>query len=306
MLAFSRPRPGFSIAMAYPIMHEYNRGIGLMVLTTFIFASQDTITKHLAQNMSILQFVGVRFLVFLLFALWWTTRKHPLREVLRVHRPGLQILRGGLLVGEILVFSYAIRWLGVGEMQSLFLAYPLLVTALSPWVLGEEVGWRRWVAICVGFIGTLIIVSPGSASFSVYSVIAVLCAVMFAAYNLLTRMVGRTDSAESSLLYTGIMGALVSVPFLPGVWEPIPWPDSGLLAVLCFTGIVSHYLMIQALKLTPAVILQPFNYLVLPWAIVLGYLFFDEIIPLYKWLGIALVAGAGLFVALRQRQIKGL
>ncbi len=285
-------------------MHDHNKGILLMIMTTVIFACQDTITKYLALNLPIAQFVGVRFIVFLLFALWWSTRKHSLKEVLNVHNPLLQLARGVLLGLEILLFGYVIRQLGVGEMQSIFLAYPLLVTALSPWVLGEEVGWRRWLAVCVGFTGTLIIIAPGSVSFSVFSLMGLACALMFAFYSLLTRIAGRTDSAEASLLYTGIGASLVSAPFLPFVWQPLSLNQSGFLVVLCLTGIVSHYLMIKALKLTPAVILQPFSYLILPWAILLGYVFFAEIIPLHKWYGIALVVGSGIFVAYRQRQLK--
>lgn len=287
-------------------MHDHNKGILLMIATTILFASQDTITKFLGQSIPVLQFIGIRYLAFFLFALWFTTRNQPLREVLRVKNPWLQSLRGAILGFEIVAFGYVIRELGVGEMQSIFMAYPLIVTALSAYVLGEAVGWRRWLAVCVGFVGTLIIIAPGSASFSVYSLLALGLALMIAIYTLLTRLVSRTDSTDSSLLYTAMIGALITVPFMPVVWQPLTLEQSALVGVLCLTGASSHYFMILALKLTPAVILQPFNYMVLPWAIFLGYLIFDEVIPLHKWYGIALVIGAGIFIALRQRQIKGI
>lgn len=287
-------------------MHEHNKGILLMIATTILFASQDTVTKFLGQSIPILQFVGIRYLAFFLFAVWFTTRKRSLTEVLKVKKPWLQALRGALLGMQIVAFAYVIRELGVGEMHSIFMAYPLIVTALSVYVLGEAVGWRRWLAVCVGFVGTLIIISPGSASFSIYSLLALGLALMIAVYALLTRLVSRTDSTDSSLLYTALMGALITVPFMPMVWQPLTLEQSALVGVLCLTGASSHYFMILALKLTPAVILQPFNYLVLPWGILLGYLIFDEVIPLHKWYGIALVIGAGLFIALRQRQIKGI
>ncbi len=286
-------------------MHEHNKGILLMIATTILFAAQDTVTKFLGQTIPIFQFVGIRYLAFLLFAVWFTTRKCSLKEVLKVKNPWLQALRGIILGIEIVIFGYTIRVLGVGEIQSIFMAYPLIVTALSAYVLSEDVGWRRWAAVCVGFIGTLIIIAPGSASFSVYSLVALGLALLIAIYTLLTRLVSRTDSADSSLLYTALFGALVTVPFMPVVWQPLNLEQSAFIGLLCLTGMSSHYFMILALNYTPAVILQPFNYMVLPWAIFLGYLFFDEIIPLYKWYGIALVLGAGLFIALRQRQIKG-
>ena len=286
-------------------MHDHNKGILLMIVTTILFASQDTITKYLGQSIPILQFVGVRYIAFFLFALWWTTRNSSLKEVLRVKNPWLQAARGIILGLEVLAFGYVIRELGVGEMQSIFMAYPLIVTALSPYVLGEAVGWKRWAAVCIGFAGTLIIIAPGSASFTIYSLMALGLAVAIAIYTLLTRMVSKTDSTESSLLYTAAFGALVSVPFLPSVWQPLNLEQSIFVGVLCITGAMSHLFMIMALRLTPVVILQPFNYLVLPWAIFLGYLFFEEVIPLHKWYGIALVIGAGVFIAWRQRQIKG-
>ena len=286
-------------------MHEHNKGILLMIVTTILFASQDTITKYLGQSIPILQFVGVRYIAFFLFALWWTTRNSPLKTVLKVKNPWIQAARGIILGVEVLAFGYVIRELGVGEMQSIFMAYPLIVTALSPYVLGETVGWRRWAAVCIGFAGTLIIIAPGSASFTIYSLIALGLAVMIAIYTLLTRMVSKTDSTDSSLFYTAAFGALITVPFLPSVWQPLNLEQSLFVAVLCVTGAMSHLFMIMALRLTPVVILQPFNYLVLPWAIFLGYLFFDEVIPLHKWYGIGLVIGAGVFIALRQRQIKG-
>ena len=286
-------------------MHEHNKGILLMIVTTVLFASQDTITKYLGQSIPILQFVGVRYIAFFLFALWWTTRNSSLKEVLKVKNPWLQALRGIILGVEVVAFGYVIRELGVGEIQSVFMAYPLIVTALSPYVLGEVVGWKRWAAVFIGFAGTLIIIAPGSASFSIYSLMALGLAVMIAIYTLLTRMVSRTDSNNSSLFYTAVFGALVSVPFLPSVWQPLNVEQSLFVGVLCITGALSHLFMIMAVKLTPVVILQPFNYLVLPWAIFLGFLFFGEVIPLHKWYGIALVIGAGVFIAWRQRQIKG-
>ena len=152
------------------------------------------------QSIPIFQFVGIRYFAFFLFALWWTTRKQSLKSVLSVQSVWIQIARGALLGLAILAFGHIVRVLGVGEIQSILMVYPIIVTACSPFVLGEEVGWRRWAAVCVGFVGALIIIAPGSASFTVFSVMTLVVAVMVAAYNLLTRLVAHTDSADSSLL----------------------------------------------------------------------------------------------------------
>lgn len=285
-------------------MQNYNKGIALMIFTTFIFAMQDTLTKVLGTNLPVLQFLGIRYLVFLAFAFWWTTRKRPLREVVQVNNLPVQLLRGVLLGVESLLFAWVLKYIGVGQMHSIFACFPLIVTALSPLFLGEKVGGMRWLAISLGFVGTLIVISPGSLSFTAYSWLAVLCAVLFAVYSLLTRYVASTDSADSSLFYTGLMAAAVNAPFLPWVWEPISWQAGGQLAVLCLLGILSHYSMIQALKHTPAVILQPFNYFVLPWVLLFGYLVFGELATTSQILGVCLVVGSGLFIVYYQRRFQ--
>ena len=195
-----------------------------MVVTTMLFATQDVITKHLAQNVPILQFTGVRYLVFVGFACWIVTRKQTLRSALKVSNPWLQIARGMLLFGQAISFAWILRHLGIAEMQSISMVYPLIVTALSPLVLGDAVGWRRWLAVCAGFIGSIIVISPASVSFNIYSLFALGTATTFAIYSLLTRIVGRTDSAESSLLYLALVGVVLCSPLLPWVWQPLA-PD---------------------------------------------------------------------------------
>lgn len=285
-------------------MQDHKKGIQLMVITSVIFAAQDSLTKMLSLNLPVQQFVGLRFIVFLAFALWWTTRTQPLKSVLRVKNPILQLSRGVLLGLEIMLFGSIIQYLHLAEMQSIFLTFPLIATALSPLVLGEFIGWRRWLAITVGFVGSLIIIAPGSVSFSVYSLLAFVCAMIFAVYSLLTSIAGRTDSANSSLLYTGLGAAAVTVPFIPFVWQPM----SGLLSLgvlgVCISGVTSHYLLIQAIRVTPMVVLQPFNYLILPWSVLFGFVFYGELIELHQWLGMGLVLGSGLFVAIRKRRLQ--
>lgn len=285
-------------------MQDYNKGIALMLFTTFIFAIQDTTTKLLGTALPVLQFLGVRYLVFFAFALWWTTRKRPLREVAKVHNIPLQLIRGVLLGLESLLFAWALTHIGVGQMHSIFACFPLMVTALSPLFLGEKVGVLRWLGILIGFIGTLIIIAPGSVSFTIYSWAAVACAVLFAIYSLLTRYVASTDSAESSLFYTGLMAAAVTAPFLPFVWQPISWSTGLQVVALCLLSILSHYAMIQALKYTPAVVLQPFNYFVLPWVLLLGFLVFGELVSASQLLGVCLVVGSGLFIVYYQRRFQ--
>jgi len=285
-------------------MNNYNKGIALMIFTTFIFAIQDTTTKVLGTTMPVLQFLGIRYLVFFAFACWWATRKRPLREVVTVQSVPLQLLRGVLLGLESLLFAWVLTKIGVGQMHSIFACFPLMVTALSPIFLGERVGKMRWFAILIGFAGTLIIIAPGSESFSIYSWAAVLCAVLFAIYSVLTRYVASTDRTESSLFYTGLGAMTVTAPFLPFIWQPIAFSAGLKVAALCLLSILSHYSMIQALKYTPAVVLQPFNYFVLPWVLLFGFLVFGELASVSQLLGVSLVVGSGLFIVYYQRRFQ--
>jgi drug/metabolite transporter (DMT)-like permease len=171
---------------------------------------------------------------------------------------------------------------------------------LSVPILGEQVGWRRWLAVSVGFIGTLIIIQPGVGVFSPYALIALACALMFAIYNIITRKVSRQDSLETSLLYFGVVGFVVTLLAVPFYWQPVNNSQILWLLLISITSIFSHLLLIKSLELAPAVILQPFNYFILVWAMVVGYSFFGEILGTSTLLGASLVIGSGVYIARRE------
>ncbi len=284
-------------------MHPHNKGILLIVVATFVFAAQDALTKHLGESTPLSVFVTFRYAAFFAFACWWATRKQTFKQALKVNSVPLHVTRGLLLVVEVYLFAYILKNIGLGEIHTIMVTFPLIITALSPWLLQEQVGWRRWLAVFTGFIGTVIIIAPGSVAFNRYSLMALACALMFALYNIFTRKAGRTDSAESTLLYTGLVGLLFSLPLALFNWAPVPSHEIVWVALLCGCSVLSHLLNIKALKWTPAVILQPFNYLVLPWAILIGYLAFAERIPSHQYFGAALIGLSGLYVAYRQRKV---
>jgi drug/metabolite transporter (DMT)-like permease len=143
-----------------------------LVVATLFFAAQDAITKHLTQSISVAQIVTVRFFFFSLFACIYAARNMDIKVAFHSSRPKLQILRGLLICSEIALFSFALHRLGLAEMHAIFACFPLIITALSVPFLGESVGWRRWMAVGLGFIGTLIIIRPGSEIFSPYAMIA--------------------------------------------------------------------------------------------------------------------------------------
>ena len=190
-------------------MTDTQKGIGLMVITTIIFAAQDGISRHLAGEYNVLMVVMIRYWFFAAFVISIAKRQAgSIRAAAATQQPVLQTVRGFLLAAEICVMITAFTLLGLVESHVIFTAYPLLVAALSGPVLGEAVGWRRWAAIGIGFVGVVIILQPGVKVFSPLALIPLLAALMFALYNLLTRLAARKDSAATSFFWTGTVGAV--------------------------------------------------------------------------------------------------
>ena len=174
-------------------------GILLMIATTFVFAVQDGISRHLAGEYNVLMIVTIRYWFFAAFVIAIARRQAgSVRAAAATRQPFLQAFRGLLLASEICVMVTAFVYLGLVEAHAIFTCYPLLIAALSGPILGENVGWRRWAAIGVGFIGVLIILKPGVAVFSPAAAIPLLAAFMFALYGLLTRYAARQDSTATS------------------------------------------------------------------------------------------------------------
>jgi len=279
-------------------------GIWLMVMTTFIFAVQDGISRHLAGEYNVLMVVMIRYWFFAAFVMAVATRKAGgLRAAAATAQPLLQGFRGLLLVAQICVIISAFTTLGLIETHAVFACYPLLVAALSGPVLGEKVGWRRWSAIAVGFVGVLIILEPGFGVFKPQAVIAFVAALMFSLYALLTRYVARRDTTATSFFWTGTVGSVAMTAVGMWYWEPMLGPDWVWMAALCITGAAGHYTLIRCYEVAEASAVQPFAYLQLLFVSVIGILVFSETIRLNVALGGALVVSAGLFTLWRQRRV---
>lgn len=277
-------------------------GIYLMIATTVIFALQDGISRHLVAGNNVFMVVMIRFWFFALFVIAIAARSEGgLRAAVRSRRPLTQIFRGVLLVAEVCVMVVAFVRLGLIESHAIFIAYPLIIAALSGPLLGEAVGWRRWAAIGAGFVGVLIILQPGFGVFSPLALLPLASAFMFALYGLLTRFVARDDSAQVSFFWTGVAGAAAITPLGLLHWAPMSGPDWGWMATLCLTAVLGHWLMIRAYAVAEASAIQPFAYLQLVWASLLGLFAFGETLRGNVALGAVIVAAAGLFALWRER-----
>jgi drug/metabolite transporter (DMT)-like permease len=272
-----------------------NRGIGLCLLAMLVFASQDAITKVLVQELPVAQFIMVRYWVFVVFALIYAHLRGGLNAAVRTRHPWLQLLRSLLSVGEIAIFSLGLRYLGLAESHALFAVFPLLAMALAGFVLGEFIGLRRWLAAAVGFAGTLVILRPGLGLFEPAALIPLSAALAFAVYNLITRLVSREDGFTTNMLYMAVVGCIASTAFGLPVWQAPSPGEWGLMGVLALTGVLAHLLLVKALEYAPAGVLQPFNYSLLVFAILIGLLVFGELPDAWTLVGAALVVAGGFY-----------
>ena len=275
-------------------------GITLVISAMFIFATQDAITKTLAETYSAPQILWVRFVFYAVFALAFSMRKRPLKYCLKSNAPWLQIARSLLIVAEIAMFIVSIRYLSLAEMHALLATFPLMVTAIAALFLREPVGIRRWSAVFAGFIGVLIIIRPGIIELKPGVLLALVTALMFAGYNVMTRLVAKYDDGETSTVYMAVVGAVAMMVIGPFYWQPVPLMDWLWLICLSFTAAAGHFLLIKALEAAPASTLQPFNYTLLVFATVIGYIFFDNLPDVWTVMGASVVVGSGLYTIYRE------
>lgn len=277
-------------------------GISLMIATTFVFAMQDGISQHLAREYNVMMIVMVRYWFFAAFVITIASRsKGGLHKAVQTGQLKMQIFRGVLLAAEICVAVQSFVYIGLIESHAVFACYPLVIAALSGPILGETVGWRRWVAIGVGFIGMLIILQPGTGVFSPYALIPFVSALMFALYSMLTRYVAHKDSAATSFFWTGVSGAALMTAVGFAFWERMSGVDWAWMGLLCLTGAVGHFLLIKTYEAAEASAVQPFAYLQLVWASSLGLLIFAEQLRLNVVIGASLIVMAGIFTLVRER-----
>lgn len=274
-------------------------GVGLMLLSIFMFSFGDALGKFMVATYSVGQLLWLRAcaaLIVLLPMIW----RHS-AAFTRLERPWLQLLRVVLSTIEVAAFFLATVYLPLADVITYYLACPIFVTALSALVLREHVGWRRWSAIIVGFIGVLVVARPGLGGLHPAALLSFGGAVCYAFYVISTRLLSRSDSNDTTQFYTNLVGALAMTVVVPFVWTP---PDSMLTAVLMVLigalGGGGHYLLIRAHRLAPASALAPFIYTQMVWTTTLGVLVFGDFPHHWTIIGGSIVIGSGLYLLHRE------
>lgn len=276
-------------------------GIGLMCAAVIAFACLDTIAKYLNGYMDTLQVVWARYTGGFILALLIS---NPISRpgLMSTGRPGLQILRAAMMLGSTVMNFMAFRYLQLDQSLAILFSTPFLVAILAGPILGEWIGWRRWVAILVGFAGVLLVTRPGAGGMHWAAFYSVGSACFYSLYIVLTRVLSRTDSSDTTLFYANILGAAAMLPVLPFVWSTPdnPWVIF-LMVVFGAFGSLGHYLLIVAHRLAPASVLAPFMYTQLVWATAFGYLVFSDVPNSWTLAGAAVVVASGLYLLHRER-----
>jgi drug/metabolite transporter (DMT)-like permease len=279
-------------------------GIALMCGAVACFAMLDTTAKYLNLYMSTLQVVWARYTGAFLFP-FIVSNPWTRPGLTRTNRPALQIARSVLLLASTLCNFLALRYLQLAEAIALVFSTPFFVAALSGPVLGEWVHWRRWTAIAVGFLGVLVVTRPGAGSFQPAALLSLTAALCYALYSIATRVLARTDSNETTLFYSNIVGALALLPVVPFVWTTPS--DPLVIALMVATGAIGsfgHYLLIAAHRLAPAAVLSPFIYTEIVLVTATGFLVFGDVPNRSTLTGAAIVVASGLYILHRERAVR--
>ncbi|CDZ50003.1 DMT family transporter [Neorhizobium galegae] len=287
------------------------KGMAIMATCMVILPLMDAIAKYMAtfEAMSPAQVTFYRFFFQLVCIL-------PLAvftgaAIFRPKRPWMNLLRGVLHAAASLMFFAAVKYMPLADVFAIYFVEPFMLTMMSAVFLREKVGWRRWLAIVVGFSGAMIVIQPSYAIFGWTALLPVACAFLFTLYLFLNRAIGEADSPLVMQTMAGVGGTLFMAAalvigdstgasdFTPSL--PASWLGLVLLMLLGSISGYMHLLVVRAFRLAPLSLLAPFQYFEIISATVLGYALFGDFPTASKWLGIAIIVASGLFIIWRER-----
>lgn len=274
-------------------------GILWMVATTALFVSQDAVTRILVQSYPVAEVAWARFAVHMLLAAALVGWRSP--RLMVSARPGLQLVRSVLLLSITILSSTALAILPFVDVVAILNATPVLITLLSIPMLGEKVGWRRGLAVLVGFAGAMLIVGPASGAFSWAVLLPLTATVSNAFYQIVTRLLKTSDPTMTTFFYTSIAGTVLCSAALPFVWVTPDLGSAALMVLLGTLGAASHFCMIRAYTAAPAATVAPFGYTTLVWATLFSVLLFAELPSTTTIAGAVVIVGSGVYILYREQ-----
>ena len=274
-------------------------GIGYMVAGTALITFNDAIAKWLTASYPVGQILCLRGAFFFVPILYFVWRAGGVK-MLRVHSVGGQVFRATLFIIASVFFVSSVGLMPLPTVIALTFTAPLFVTALAPPLLGEQVGWRRWMAVIVGFVGVLIIVRPFQESWTWVALLPVIAALCGALRDMLTRQITAKETSVSILFYGALAVVIVGLFTMPFGWRWVSGPDLLLFAVQGFVMGVAHYLMIESFRMAEAALVVPFKYTGFIWAVIYGAAIWGDYPDRWTILGALVILASGLYILHRE------
>jgi drug/metabolite transporter (DMT)-like permease len=263
----------------------------------------DGFAKYLSSTLPVLQITWSRYFFTVVIAL-------PImliffrKNLTWTEQPKLQLIRGLLLFCANVLFFYSISIISLAKALTLAFIAPLIVTALSPFLLGEKVGFRRWAAVVTGFVGSLIVIRPGFVELNLASIAALGTGVLYGFYLIITRKLHDADNPLLTLLLTGIVGAILGTMIIPTVWVQPTITEWYMMFAIGFFASIGHLFLILSLKYADASKLAPFSYFEIVTNIIIGYFFFNHFPDYWHLLGLCIIISSGIYIFRREMQKK--
>ena len=278
-------------------------GILAMSAAGAVFSGHDALTKYLSTSYPLGEIIFFRQLVSITLLTTYVYFTTGLRD-LKTSNFGRQTTRSLLFVASTILIGTSVSVLPLATALAIVFSSPLLVAALSATMLGEPVGPRRWTAIIAGFIGVLIIIRPGGASFTWLLLIPVAAASASALRDIMTRILHRTDNTNAILFWSNVAILVATACSMPYGWKEVATPDIGFLVLAGALNLLAHFLTITALRFGDAALITPFRYTALVWAALLGYLVWGHVPDQWTTVGAVVIVGAGVYLVVRGSQVK--
>ena len=279
------------------------KAIVFNILAWIMLPVMDGFAKYLSSDLPILQITWSRYFFTVLFIL-------PImfffynKQLVWTDKPKLQFIRGMILLCANICFFYAISIISLAKALTLAFIAPLIVTAFSPMMLGEKVGIRRWTAVVIGFIGSLVVIRPGFVEFNLASFAALGTGIMYGFYLIITRKLSTSDNPLLTLLLTGLVGAVIISCVVPFVWVKPTFNQWSMMAGIGMFACIGHLFLILSLKYADASKLAPFSYFEIITNIIIGFYFFNNFPDNWTFFGLFIIILSGIYISRRENVVK--
>ena len=281
------------------------KAITFNLLAWVMLPIMDGFAKYLSSDLPVLQITWARYFFTVAFTfpiMFFFYRK----QLKWSDKPKLQIIRGLILLIANICFFYSISVISLAKALTLAFVAPLIVTAFSPMFLGEKVGFRRWSAVVIGFVGSLVVIRPGFVEINLASLAALGTGIMYGFYLIITRKLSTSDNPLLTLLLTGIVGAVIITSVMPFVWVKPTLNQWSMMAAIGVFACIGHLFLILSLKYADASKLAPFSYFEIITNIIIGYYFFSDFPDNWTFLGLFIIVLSGIYISRRESTVKNL